>query len=77
MTTGIWRLKLIGLMGINMISNNDVVKIFTIRCHITNSVHGKHNEYSDECTIPFEYIFTWHYTVGARKICRLELTNRL
>ena len=60
-----------------MINNNHMVKVTTIKYYIADSIVCKPNEYSDECTMSLEYLFTWHYTVGARKICRLELINRL
>lgn len=58
-----YRLELICYGG-NMISNNDEVKIFTIKYYITNSVPNKHNEYFNECTTPLEYFFKWRYGAG-------------
>lgn len=47
-----------------MINNNHMVKVTTIKYYITNCVSCKHNKYFNESTLPFEYLFKFHYEAG-------------
>lgn len=51
-------------MVINMINNNHMVKVTTIKYYITNSVSCKHNKYFNKRIIPLEYFFNWRYEEG-------------
>ena len=57
-------MKLICLMGINMINNNDMVRVATIEYYITNSVSYKHNKYFYKSTLSFEYLLKFRYEAG-------------
>ena len=47
-----------------MISNNDMVKVTTIKYYITNSLSCKHNKYFNKRIIPLIYFFNWRYEEG-------------
>ena len=60
----ICRLELNCLMGINMINNNHMVKVTTIKYYINNSVSCKHNKYFNKRIIPLKYFFNLRYEEG-------------